>query len=75
MTDAMTRGETDDAALSDAMAEFNLMAELPQLTPTLLDAMDGERVALLVARAEYEQEVRKRVAERMRTDAAFAGLR
>ncbi|MEE9197661.1 MAG: hypothetical protein V3U45_05915 [bacterium] len=71
----MTRGETDDAALSDAMAEFNLMAELPQLTPTLLDAMDGERVALLVARAEYEQEVRKRVAERMRTDAAFAGLR
>ncbi len=47
------RGRTDDAALSDAMAEFNLMAELPQLTPDLLDAMDGDRVALLVARAEF----------------------
>ncbi len=69
------RGETDDAALSDAMAEFNLMAELPQITPILLDEMDAERVALLVARAEYEQETRKKEAERMRTDAAFAGMK
>lgn len=71
----MRAGGSRDRLLSDAMAEFNLMAELPQLTPSMLDAMDGEEVALLVARAEYEQEVRRKVAERMRTEAALAGLR
>ncbi len=75
MTAAMMEGRTSDPTLIDAMAEFNLMAELPQLTPDLLDAMDGDRVALLVARAEYEQETRRKEAERMRTDAAFAGMK
>ncbi len=68
-------GRTSDPVLIDAMAEFNLMAELPQLTLDMLDEADGERVALLVARAEYEQETRRREVERMRTDAAFAGMK
>lgn len=71
----MIRGSTYDLAVSDAMAEFNLMAELPQLTPPLLEAMDGEYVALLVARAEYEQEIRRRQVERMETDAKLARIR
>ncbi len=71
----MMEGETSDPVLIDAMAEFNLMAELPQLTPDLLDAMDADRVALYVARAEWEQAVRRKEAERMKTDAKFAGMR
>ncbi len=71
----MTAGGAVDPGLSDAMAEFALMSELPQMTPEALDVLEEERAARYIAIAEWRIFSRAKQAERDRLAAQFAGMK